>query len=298
MCKNYKVFNYFFGVFVIKNAKFAFILVLALLGACGGGGGASTEASAVATTAPAVTAVTPPAPVAADPPKIDVPVGPVVYKKISIEMYGDSSLDGFNLNFADMGKESPCQLMQSAVNAKYGAGEISVTCQTPASDSTNLVSGQFYKGGAWPLPLTYDQTAMTYTKPIPDLVLINHNLNDIRNQRVLSEYKARMELLVTKAHTAGVKVVVLENSVPLTLQTPYGATPAILATQPAFLQASKDVATAFSLPFVDTYGTTKVLQNWETYITDSIHPNAVLYKLISDNRFATIVPSIEKLRQP
>jgi lysophospholipase L1-like esterase len=271
------------------------ILVTALAG-CGGGG--STAAGSTGSTGSTASTTTVPATSATFPPKMEVAAEPVVYRKLAIEMYGDSSLDGFNVVFADMGKESPCQLMQSAINKKYGAGEITVTCQTPASDSTNLVSGEFYKVGAWPLPLTYDQTSMTYTKQVPDLVLINHNLNDIRNQRNLAEYQGRLEFLVSKAIVAGVKTVVLENSVPLTTQQPYGVTAAVLATQPAFLDASKAVATAFSLPLVDTYGITKALPNWEAYITDSIHPNAALYQIISDNRLATIVPSIDKLRQP
>lgn len=211
-------------------------------------------------------------------------------------MYGDSSLDGFNVNPADMGKESPCQLMQSAVNAKYGVGEISVRCQTPASDSTNLVSGLYYDKGPWPLLLTYDNSLQTYTKPVADLVLINHNLNDIRNQRSTTLYESNLKFLVSKGMEQGAKVIVLENSVPLTTQLPYGVTQAVLDTQPTFLKISKDVAAQYSAPLVDTYAAVKSTPNWETYITDSIHPNAALYKIISDNRFNTIVPSLDKLR--
>jgi lysophospholipase L1-like esterase len=264
-------------------AKTLSSLLAFLLIACGGGGGAPTTASAVVSTLPAVTAA---------------PTAAVSFKKLSIEMYGDSSLDGFNVNPSDMGKESPCQLMQSAVNGKYGAGEISVNCQTPASDSSNLVSGQYYDKGPWPQILTYDRSLKTYTKPVPDLVLINHNLNDIRNQRSTTEYESNLKFLVSQGLAQGVKVIVLENSVPLTTQLPYGATQAVLDTQPAFLKLSKDVAAQLSVPYVDTYATVKAIPSWETYITDSIHPNAALYKIISDNRFNTIVPLLDKLRQP
>ncbi len=254
------------------------LLILILLASCGGGG-STTESTA----APAA---------------VVQPVTAVVFKKLTLEMYGDSSLDGFNVNPQDMGKESPCQLMQSAANAKYGVGEISVSCQTPASDSSNLVSGQYYDRGPWPQILTYDRAAKTYTKSPPDIVLINHNLNDIRNQRSAADYQTNMEFLVSKAQAAGVKVIVLENSVPLTTKTPYGVTQVVLDTQPTFINISKKVAAEFSIPLVDTYSAVRALPNWETYITDSIHPNATLYKRISDNRFITIVPSLDKLRQP
>jgi lysophospholipase L1-like esterase len=254
------------------------LILLASLTACGGGGAASPVEQ------PSVVNI---APISA----------PIVYKKLNIEMYGDSSLQGSNVNPLDTA--NPCELMQSAVNARYGENQVSVRCQAFGSDSADLVSGgSQYVGGPWPKILSYNNASKDYTKPVPDVVLINHNLNDIRNQRSLADYRRNMEFLVVQARAVGVKTVVLENSVPLTTKSPYGASQNVLDTQPAFLDALSAVATANAAPLVDTYGTVKATPNWESYITDSIHPNAKMYQLISENRVKSLLPLLDTLRQP
>jgi lysophospholipase L1-like esterase len=258
-----------------------FMIIAAFLTACGGGG--STTGAALTDQSPVVNAPT-------------VPV-PVVYKKLNVEMYGDSSLEGSNVNPLDAAK--PCEMLQNAVDVRYGAGQVNVRCQAFGSDSQDLVTGgSQYVGGPWPQILSYDANAKTYTKSVPDVVLINHNLNDIRNRRSLLDYQNNMEFLLKKAKAVGVKTVVLENSVPLTTKSPYGATQEVLNTQPAYLDALREVASANSAPLVDTYSTVKSFANWENYITDSIHPNAQMYRSISDNRVKVLLPFLDGLRQP
>ncbi len=204
---------------------------------------------------------------------------------IHISLFGDSCLEGNNLDPAQSANPTPCVALQQAFDASYLKAKVIVNCSAYGSDSNDLLIGRLEKAGAWPNPLK----DLGYT---PDLVLINHALNDQRNGRNTTDYSTNLRKLSDLAKSAGVKMMVFESPVPFVVTPPYGGQ-VLIDAQPEYVAAQKQVAHAVGAGYVNTFGFVKTIPNWPLSITDTIHPNRSLYALIAANRYKELAPIVD-----
>jgi lysophospholipase L1-like esterase len=244
--------------------SYSLIGLLLVLSACGG-------AEEIAASSP--------------PPATGQPTPTPRLQTIHINLYGDSSLEGHNVDPTQAASPTPCVALQQAFDATYLKAKVVVNCSAYGSDSNDLLIGRLEKAGAWPNPLKN----LGYA---PDLVLVNHALNDQRNGRSTIGYSTNLRLLSELAKAAGAKLVVFESPVPFVVTPPYGGQ-ALIDAQPEYVAAQKQVADAVGAGYVNTFGFVKTIPNWPLSITDTIHPNRSLYALIAANRYKELTPIVD-----
>lgn len=223
----------------MKSALMAATLSI-ILAACGGGGSeAPTPTAQAATCRP---------------------------KVVTVQLFGDSTMFGYDSFTRAKAVPSPAQDLQSAMDVRFGLGAVVVRENgVLGATISDLIKGRAgYQ--AWPLGVA------------ADVVVVNYGINDqdLIIGESIEEYESNLRAI---AAYKGAAVV---------FETP-NATPGPNVRFDAYVQRMRDVAVSLSVPVADTFLAVKAVPDWETYFADFAHPNAAMYGLIVKNSLAPAV---------
>ncbi|MGN6085776.1 SGNH/GDSL hydrolase family protein [Trinickia sp.] len=247
----------------LVSAAFALFIALGL-SACGGGGGGSPASS--------------PAAPASDPVPANAQPTLPTPKTILIEQYGDSTVYGQTNDARGNPVQSPQAapvVLQGLLRTKYGASVTILNQGVPGTSAEQLLNGDGVH------PKWQDQMAQSKA----NIVTIRFGINDSANgPGFVPMFSMYEDQLVSIAKAAG-KTVVLENSSPV-MPAPYAALP-------QYAQATLTVAKTWGIPSVDLYGYLIALSNWDSMLSDGIHPTAVGYSIIAQQELTIIGPIVK-----
>ncbi|HDV8348844.1 TPA: SGNH/GDSL hydrolase family protein [Burkholderia vietnamiensis] len=254
-------------------ALVAGMALVCALSACGGGGDGSSPSAAQ------------PQPASSAPTTADTPSTP---KSVLIEAYGDSTTLGWEslngVGFVTTANEPA--ILQSKLQAQFGSTIAVDNLGIGGMEASQILNGTGKAQRPWA-----EQMANSKAQ----IIMLNFGLNDalfsdIPAQGVQSEsvedFGSIMTQLVRTARAAG-KTVVIDTPNP-TCDTWANALP-------PYVQKLRDVATAEHVPLVDHYAAITQMSNWQSYLTDCLHPGDALYSIKADLEFSVMAPIVKKL---
>lgn len=240
-----------------------------VLSACGGGGGS-----------PSVSVNIPPAPPPPAPPK------PVL-----IETYGDSTTVGYQ-GFTAAGSITPNNepaVLQSILRNQFGQ-----TITVSNQGVSGIEASQLLLGTDGVHPSWINQMAASRA----DVITLNLALNDPFYTVSLhdgvpaetpAQYAQAMTQLVQIAQSAGKKVVLFEpNATCEPIRQPL---------MPSYVQALRGVASAMSVPLVAEYDPFLELPDWQSLLSDCLHPTDAGYSIKAKWEYQTLAPIVASLLQ-
>ena len=244
---------------IVASCVGSFVLSLC---ACGGGGGSPAEAPAVQQ--------------------------PVV-KSVLIEAYGDSTTQGFQtVNGAGvLTPNSEPAALQKLLQAQFGPSVTVSNQGVSGTEASQLLNGTDGVHGSW-----LNQMASSKA----DIVTINFELNDAFFSKVPtpgaipespSDYASYMTQLVQVAKAAGKHVILFEPNPTIE--------PLRVSLAPSYLVALQSVADAQNVPLVPEYDAILSTPNWQSMLTDEVHPNDALYAIKAQLEFPTISTVVASL---
>lgn len=190
-----------------------------------------------------------------------------VPKTVRIQLFGDSTMYGYDSFTQAQAMPSPAQDLQALMDLRFGLGAVVVEVRAVSgTTSAQLLAGTDGLNQPWPQSVH------------ADLVVINHGINDqdpIKGEPI-DQYEANLRELVKK------------SPAPVIFETPNDAPPGNLRYG-AYAQRMEDVAASLGLPVADTFNYVHTVPNWETYFNDGAHPGAAMYGLIVKNSLAPVI---------
>jgi lysophospholipase L1-like esterase len=185
--------------------------------------------------------------------------------RVKIQLFGDSTMVGYTRSDSGykVAPNKPQALLQAFFDKKYKPGLVTVENRAVSgTTAVQLVSGTDGLNKPWPQSVS------------ADLVMVNHGINDMRQEDV-STYKAAMEAL---ARAPAVVLFETQNATtdPLHVSAP-------------FVQATREVAAANRVPLADTFTYT---QDKTGMLSDTSHPTESLYEMISAHSVQPVAASI------
>lgn len=175
---------------------------------------------------------------------------------VKIATFGDSTMEG----------EPHRAAMQGAVDQILGAGRTAIENRAASGTAAfQLRAGADGRNLPWA-----QQLAATR----PDVVLINHAINDMTQKRSLDEYRADLVALVTQAQAAGATVV-LQTPIPQSLMAPFGQPWRVDAIK-EYARVMREVAVARGASVAEVSDFVESLPNYGQRVYDGIHPDADL----------------------
>ena len=193
-------------------------------------------------------------------PQTAAPAAPPVCNPVKVATFGDSTMDG----------NAHRDAMQRGVDTRLGAGRAVIENRAVSGTAAfQLLAGMDGRNAVWSQQLVTTR---------PDVVLINHGINDMAHQRPLAQYRADLVALVTQAQQAGA-VVVLQTPVPQTLMPPYGLEWRVTAIRD-YAQVMRDVAAEHRTGLAEVSRFVESLPNFEARVFDGVHPDADLVERI------------------
>lgn len=236
--------------------KHAILTLTVLLTACGAGG---SPEPAARTQAPAI----------------------VQPKSVIIDAEGDSLIWGliYKNGVYQQTSPTPPQLLQADLTASLGAGysiEVDNRAMPGATAEDSLYAVLPYYGAQ------FSQRIMTTPGKI---VLADYAVNDSR-QRSTDEYAVDLSLWIADVRAAG-KIPVLEEPNPTCDPTAPNVS--------AYVTVLRNVAQANQVTLIAQYDYIASLPNWQSMLTDCLHPNDALYAVKAQREAAVLGPMVQAL---
>lgn len=198
---------------------------------------------------------------------------------IKIEAYGDSTMWGFDSSIGAQSPQNIPTLTQQILQGIYGTGVTIANEGVGATTLGNLI------GGADGHHLPWAQQMANSTAKI---VVVNHAINDsLYGPGETPEfYRHLLTDFVTVARAAGKTPVFNEpNPVCDTLHPTLGD----------YVTQMRSVAADMGVPIVAQYDYIQTLPNWQSYLTDCIHPNSALYYIEAQRLASALAPLVANL---
>lgn len=247
------------------SMKGCVVLIIALTAGCGGGGGGGSQAVAATTVTP----------------------NPVV-----IEAYGDSTTQGWEQPAGTAGYVTPLNVpaqLQTKLQAQYGSTVTVVQQGVGGTEASQLLNG------------TDGTHASTWAQLMAvspaKIVTLNFSLNDAYFSRVAragtipespEQYAAYMTQLVQIAKAAGKNVVLMEPNPT--------CEPIRQAAMPPYVEQLRAVANAQGVPLVAHFDAIQAMSNWQSMLTDCLHPDDALYTIKANQEFTVLSPLVKSLQ--
>lgn len=238
-------------------ASFLGALVMAC-GGCGGGGGSSADTAAkTPAEAPA----------------------PVVRKAINIDAEGDSTIHGAQVinGVTSQTPNSAPAVLQADLR---GAG-FDVTVQNSGQNGATADSAVEGLSPWYSAPLA---TRLS-TNPA-QIVIGNYAIND-STLRTTDQYMADLTQWIQAVRASG-KMAILEEPNPVC--APY------VANLDTYVAAMRVVAQQQNVTLIAQYDYLKSLPNWQSMLTDCVHPADAMYKIKADREAAVLSPIIQAMQ--
>jgi acyl-CoA thioesterase-1 len=265
--KNKKVKSMARGVI----ASFLGMFVMACSG-CGGGSGATTPASAsMAASTPAAQTVA-----------------------VHIDAEGDSTMQGIenlspthaNANYITTPNSAPVDL-QADLRTQFGNAvtvENHGVAGTTACERVNGTPG-------------YAALSSSLTNDPAQIVIGNWAINDANatGNESVTQYQQCLEQFVDTVRAAG-KTPVLEEPNPVVGSTTYPTDPTIFDALPNYVAVMDSVAQEKGVLLIQQYAYIQSLPNWQSMLTDGVHPDDALYAIKARQESQFLAPLIKSLQ--
>jgi len=188
---------------------------------------------------------------------------------VRIQLFGDSTQWGYDDKTDKPVAEPPVAVLQSAMEARFGAGAVIVTERAvPGTTSGQLLAGTDGRNRPWPQEVA------------ADIVVVNHALNDANEHVPLATYERQL---------AALHPTVFETPNPITVAWP----------APPYVAAMRKVAAAQHAPVADVDAWMRAQPNWQSLLSDDgLHPTQAGYRaIVLKVLMPTLEPLVEKARQ-
>lgn len=181
---------------------------------------------------------------------------------VRVQLYGDSTQEGYVGATGVVADRSPVKLMQSAMDHRFGPGVVSVESRAvQGTTAVELVAGLDGRNLPWPGSL------------VADVVVVNHGINDMTHHGDTTAYMAALETIAG----SGARVVFETPNIVKS----YDVAP--------WAETMRSVAARHGAALADVYAYTASLHDWPALIPDWAHPSAQLYAMISAD---VLVPAV------
>ena len=182
---------------------------------------------------------------------------------VRIQLFGDSTQWGYDDRTQRPVAQPPVQVLQSAMDARFGKGAVLVTDRAvPGTTSGQLLAGTDGRNRPWPLEVD------------ADIVVLNHALNDSNEHVPLATYERQLEAL----H-------------PTVFETPNAIT--VDWPAPAYVASMRKVAARQHAPVADVDAWMRAQPNWKALLSpDGLHPSQAGYREIV---LKVLMPTLEPL---
>ena len=189
-------------------------------------------------------------------------------KPVRIQLFGDSTQFGYDGKTGKQTAHPPVAVLQSLMDARFGAGAVIVTERAvPGSSSAQLLAGTDGRNRPWPQEVD------------ADIVVVNHALNDADTKVPLSKYAAQLRQL----HPT-----VYETPNPVTIGWP----------SPRYARVMRQVAAEQHAPVADVETWMRAQPHWQRHLPDGLHPDDATYgQIVRQVLMPTLAPLVERLRQ-
>ena len=187
---------------------------------------------------------------------------PCVAKPIRVQLFGDSTMRGYDGMTKMQANPSPATDLQNEMNSRFGPGVVVVSLNATVGAGTK----ELMEGSAGYRPFPQDVNA--------DLIVVNFGINDqdVVKGVSIDQYEANLRKIVAT------------SPAPVLFETP-NRTPGDNPRLAAYAQRMRDVAGETA----DTYTYVNGIPKFETYFGDLAHPNTELYRLIVKDSLAPAV---------
>jgi len=184
-------------------------------------------------------------------------------KPVRIQLFGDSTQWGYDARTDQPVAQPPVAVLQSAMDARFGAGAVLVTERAvPGTTSGQLLAGTDGRNRPWPGEVD------------ADIVVVNHALNDSNEHVPLAIYESQI---------ASLHPTVFETPNAITVDWP--AAP--------YVAAMRKVAAAQHAPLADVDAWMRAQSNWKSLLSDDgLHPTQAGYREIV---LKVLMPTLEPL---
>ena len=182
---------------------------------------------------------------------------------VRIQLFGDSTQWGYDAKTDQPVAQAPVAVLQSAMDARFGAGKVIVTERAvPGTTSGKLLAGTDGRNRPWPREVD------------ADIVVVNHALNDSNEHVPLPTYERQM---------AALHPTVFETPNAITVDWP----------APPYVAAMRKVAAAQHAPVADVDAWMRAQANWKSLLSDDgLHPTQAGYREIV---LKVLMPTLEPL---
>lgn len=202
--------------------------------------------------------------------------------RIVIDAEGDSTIYGYqkiNGEFVQTANSAPV-VLQKALRAKFGP---TLTVENRG------IGGADVKSSVHGLAPFYSQPLANRMSTEPaQIVLANYGINDSRPGNVSeAEYKLALEKWVDDVRAAG-KTAVLEEPNP--------TCDAKHLNLPSYVAIMRDVALSKQVVLIEQYDRIKSLPDWQSMLTDCVHPKDGLYAIKAQREADVLVPLIKGMQ--
>jgi lysophospholipase L1-like esterase len=184
-------------------------------------------------------------------------------KPVRIQLFGDSTQWGYDSKTEQPVAQPPVAVLQSAMDARFGAGAVIVTERAvPGTTSGQLLAGTDGRNRPWPREVD------------ADIVVVNHALNDSNEHVPLATYERQI---------AALRPTVFETPNAITVDWP----------APPYVAAMRKVAAAQHAPVADVDAWMRAQPNWKSLLSDDgLHPSQAGYREIV---LKVLMPTLEPL---
>lgn len=240
-----------------------YVASVIMLGACGGGGESNTSVPQQAAKAK---------------------------QPVSILQLGDSTTWGqsfTNGTYAQTPNASPVEL-QIALQLAYGP---TVTVTNGGVGSSTLGS---QINGTLPNTITLAQVLQGSAAQI---VTLNFGINDSApyGNETPTQFQAYLEQSIDAIRALG-KTPVLEEPNPVGVPTYAGANATTYSQLATYVAVIDAVAAEKNVALVQQYAYVQSLPDWQSMVTDGVHPNDALYKIKAEREAAIIGPIVASMQ--
>jgi lysophospholipase L1-like esterase len=184
-------------------------------------------------------------------------------RPVRIQLFGDSTQWGYDGKTDQPVAQPPVAVLQSAMDARFGAGAVLVTERAvPGTTSGQLLAGTDGRNRPWPREVD------------ADIVVVNHALNDSNERVPLATYERQL---------AALHPTVFETPNPITVPWP----------APPYVATMRKVAAAQHAPLADVDAWMRAQPNWKSLLSDDgLHPTQAGYREIV---LKVLMPTLEPL---
>ena len=182
---------------------------------------------------------------------------------VRIQLFGDSTQWGYVARSDKPVAEPPVAVLQSAMDARFGAGAVIVTERAvPGTTSGQLLAGTDGRNRPWPQEVA------------ADIVVVNHALNDSNEHVPLATYERQI---------AALHPTVFETPNAITVDWP----------APPYVAAMRRVAARQHAPVADVDAWMRAQPDWQSLLSDDgLHPTQAGYREIV---LKVLMPTLEPL---